>query len=925
MSVKSSFQSWLTSCPDAAVAKQFVLLDSEDKASSLTLTISGKLANIQTPNSADGVYTLETEEDTLQEYSSAINIWALEKQAEITNLSQFLDKAVQLYYKQFLSSKSSPSPTTADSLESWEEVNEEKSCEDSALEDEETNDFKDDGGDWGEFQEEGEEQQVQQDSEWEQWHSLKKKWLRKEEELRKEGTFINDKKVENIFSVKASSQAVMNTLIDLMKNGQKEGLQVAAVNENMFVWNIKMTQFPAESQLYKDLMRMNSKYNFNEVELEMKIPMDIYPFFPPSVRLVRPRLKNFMIGRIVCMSELDVKNWSAIRTLNDILGSIRRLLSEYGEVDDENEVNNPANSLPPYTNLEFQLLRLAMLTGIQPRVVKTLPDKQQEQFKQHNSTKKSSEKKENSATSPSSTTSSGDTLRNSETGTVWKKGTGYGTGSGTQEEWDPTVIIAAQRKKDNEIQEILEEVLAELKTQTIAKGLAAVLDQSSLIPFLAHYMANDSLTDQEAHLELYHTIYEIAIHMAKHSAIVPLFGPLVGEKTPLLQFINDLYKQAAIVEKFHNSAGSSTINEEQPATKSKGAEGHFKPRIVGNKKKTAELEPIVSRYKQTLTAHIVEMQKAVSDGLATAKAEADKGQVNNINNINTVEKKANNDNNHSNSKDEKQLDFAAEYVKQLTPYKFKEVEKFTYQKYYSQYANEQPTNRAWIKRLATEYSDLSKSLPINPSSSVFMRVLSDKMAFAQMLIFAPDETPYGYGAFVFDVYFPTTYPTGPPLVNLQTTGGGTVRFNPNLYNCGKVCLSLLGTWSGTQGENWSAATSTFLQVAISVQSLIFVPLPYFNEPGYESSQGSSHGKTQSDAYNANIQAKAVQFAMIEQMKKPSPGFEKAIAAHFYLQKDNIMKQCEDWATTNSAVKALLPELKAELAKQKLPTPDEDDE
>ena len=29
-------------------------------------------------------------------------------------------------------------------------------------------------------------------------------------------------------------------------------------------------------------------------------------------------------------------------------------------------------------------------------------------------------------------------------------------------------------------------------------------------------------------------------------------------------------------------------------------------------------------------------------------------------------------------------------------------------------------------------------------------------------------------------------------VNLQTTGGGSVRFNPNLYNCGKVCLSLLG-------------------------------------------------------------------------------------------------------------------------------------
>jgi len=49
-------------------------------------------------------------------------------------------------------------------------------------------------------------------------------------------------------------------------------------------------------------------------------------------------------------------------------------------------------------------------------------------------------------------------------------------------------------------------------------------------------------------------------------------------------------------------------------------------------------------------------------------------------------------------------------------------------------------------------------------------------------------------------------------VNLQTTGQGAVRFNPNLYNCGKVCLSLLGTWRGETGENWDPDTSTLLQV-----------------------------------------------------------------------------------------------------------------
>lgn len=50
------------------------------------------------------------------------------------------------------------------------------------------------------------------------------------------------------------------------------------------------------------------------------------------------------------------------------------------------------------------------------------------------------------------------------------------------------------------------------------------------------------------------------------------------------------------------------------------------------------------------------------------------------------------------------------------------------------------------------------------------------------------------------------YPARPPKCLLETTGHGKVRFNPNLYNCGKVCLSLLGTW----GDNWVANKSTLL-------------------------------------------------------------------------------------------------------------------
>lgn len=31
-------------------------------------------------------------------------------------------------------------------------------------------------------------------------------------------------------------------------------------------------------------------------------------------------------------------------------------------------------------------------------------------------------------------------------------------------------------------------------------------------------------------------------------------------------------------------------------------------------------------------------------------------------------------------------------------------------------------------------------------------------------------TPYAGGIFIFDIFFPATYPHDPPLVNLETTG-----------------------------------------------------------------------------------------------------------------------------------------------------------
>jgi len=99
------------------------------------------------------------------------------------------------------------------------------------------------------------------------------------------------------------------------------------------------------------------------------------------------------------------------------------------------------------------------------------------------------------------------------------------------------------------------------------------------------------------------------------------------------------------------------------------------------------------------------------------------------------------------------------------------------------------------------------------SFSHVRRDVTQCIRLLKVLITGPAETPYANGCFEFDVYFPPDYPNSPMLINLETTGRHTVRFNPNLYNDGKVCLSVLNTWHGRPEEKWNAHTSSFLQVS----------------------------------------------------------------------------------------------------------------
>ena len=69
------------------------------------------------------------------------------------------------------------------------------------------------------------------------------------------------------------------------------------------------------------------------------------------------------------------------------------------------------------------------------------------------------------------------------------------------------------------------------------------------------------------------------------------------------------------------------------------------------------------------------------------------------------------------------------------------------------------------------------------------------------------------------------YPYSPPKVT-YCTNGENIRFNPNLYRCGKVCVSLLNTWKGDQ---WTSCQS--ISTVLLTLCTLLCDNPLLNEPG----------------------------------------------------------------------------------------------
>ncbi|KQK06934.1 putative ubiquitin-conjugating enzyme E2 38 [Brachypodium distachyon] len=200
------------------------------------------------------------------------------------------------------------------------------------------------------------------------------------------------------------------------------------------------------------------------------------------------------------------------------------------------------------------------------------------------------------------------------------------------------------------------------------------------------------------------------------------------------------------------------------------------------------------------------------------------------------------------------------------------------------------TGKEWTKRIQHDWKLLENDLP----ASIYVRVSENRMDLLRAAMIGPQGTPYHDGLFFFDAQFTDSYPATPPVVYYHSGG---LRLNPNLYETGKVCLSLLGTWEGHGCEKWNSAQSTMLQVLISIQALVLNENPYFNEPGYETFANNTSGQRSALDYNDTTFQHSCR-TMLYSLRRPPQHFEDLVAGHFRECGRAILAACKYYMEGN---------------------------
>jgi ubiquitin-protein ligase len=180
-----------------------------------------------------------------------------------------------------------------------------------------------------------------------------------------------------------------------------------------------------------------------------------------------------------------------------------------------------------------------------------------------------------------------------------------------------------------------------------------------------------------------------------------------------------------------------------------------------------------------------------------------------------------------------------------------------------------------ISRLLKDVKHIIKN-PLTENGIYYIHDDSDIMK-GYALIIGPSDTPYFGGNYFFEFKYPSDYPHSPPKV-IYCTNGSNIRFNPNLYTCGKVCVSLLNTW---RGDQWTSCQS-ISTVLLTLCSLLSKD-PLLNEPGVDIKH------LDNKPYDEIIQYSNIDIAVCDIVRKKNGIFLPFFDNFYPFIKENFLK------------------------------------
>ena len=170
-----------------------------------------------------------------------------------------------------------------------------------------------------------------------------------------------------------------------------------------------------------------------------------------------------------------------------------------------------------------------------------------------------------------------------------------------------------------------------------------------------------------------------------------------------------------------------------------------------------------------------------------------------------------------------------------------------------------------LKRILNK--DIKEISKLNLNSlGIYIQFNEENFFEAKAMIVGPKDSLYEGGFLFFNVYFPKNYPFSPP--DIAYVSRNSIRIHPNIYvghgtkGFGKVCLSILGTWSGPK---WTTVMD-ITTILLTIQSLLDKN-PLHHEPGQEKNE-----TLMNKLYNQVIEYDTINTLILKNYINPPTGF-----------------------------------------------------